>query len=147
MTDQCPTAFDETLISGHLDDELTQAAEQRVRLHLEDCSHCRRLHEELAAMREAAMTTEFEVPSDHQWDERPQSRASLLLRRLGWLVAIVWAVGLTGFGLWHWWRGSEGLVERLLGAGGVSAVVLLFGSVLLDRLRSARTDRYREVEK
>jgi predicted anti-sigma-YlaC factor YlaD len=147
MSDHCPNAFDETLISGHLDGELTQAAEQRVHLHLEDCTYCRRLFEELAAMREAAMTTEFTTPDDRQWDERPHSRASLALRSIGWLLAIIWAVGLSGFALWHWWQGSEGLVERLLVFGGLSAVALLFGSVLLDRLATARTDRYREVEK
>lgn len=147
MTEHCPNAFDETLISGHLDGELTQAAEQRVRLHLEDCTHCRRLFEELAAMREAAMTTEFATPDDRQWDERPQTRASLTLRSIGWLVAIVWAAGLAGFALWHWWHGSDNLAERLLVVGGLGAVALLFTSVLLDRLRSARTDRYREVKK
>ena len=51
MTDRCPRAFDETLISGHLDGELTQSAEQKVRLHLEDCGFCSRLYDELEAMR------------------------------------------------------------------------------------------------
>lgn len=147
MTDRCPAAFDETLISGHLDGELTQAAEQKVQLHLEDCSHCRRLFEDLEAIRRAAMSTEFEIPDDRQWDERPQSGASRRLRHLGWLLAILWALGVSGFALWHWWQESQNVVERLLVFGGLSALALLFGSVLLDRLRSAKTDRYREVEK
>jgi predicted anti-sigma-YlaC factor YlaD len=147
MTDRCPTAFDETLISGHLDGELTQGAEQKVRLHMEDCSHCRQLFEELAAMREAALSTEFRTPRDSQWDERPQSGATFALRSVGWLVAIVWAVGLAGFALWQWWQGSDNLVERLMVFGGLSAFALLFLSVLADRIQAARTDPYREVEK
>jgi anti-sigma factor RsiW len=147
MTDRCPRAFDETLISGHLDGELTQAAEQKVRLHLEDCNFCSCLYGELEAMRDAAMATEFRTPSDSQWDERPQTGSSRTLRGLGWLVAIIWAVGLSVFTLWQWWQGSDNLTERLIVFGGVSAFVLLFASVLLDRLKAARTDPYREVEK
>ena len=62
-------------------------------------------------------------------------------------VAIIWAVALAGFGLWQFWQGSENLMERFLVFGGLSALVLLFLSVLLDRLRTAQTDPYREVEK
>jgi predicted anti-sigma-YlaC factor YlaD len=147
MTDRCPTGFDETLLSGHLDGELTQAAGQRVQLHLEDCEHCRRLFGELAAMREAAMSTEFKNPDDRQWDERPQTRTSFALRGVGWLVVVLWAIGLSGFALWHLWQGTDNLGERVLVFGGLSGFALLFVSVLLDRVRTARTDRYREVEK
>ena len=34
--------FDEALISGYLDGELTQGDAQRVRVHLEDCAVCQR---------------------------------------------------------------------------------------------------------
>ena len=32
MAERCPASFDETMISGHLDGELTQAAEQKVEI-------------------------------------------------------------------------------------------------------------------
>jgi predicted anti-sigma-YlaC factor YlaD len=147
MTERCQTSFDEKLISGHLDGELTQAADQRVRIHLETCDHCRNLYEELRTMREATMSTQFVEPSDEQWNERPRGTASLLSRSLGWMLAIVWLVAVTGFGLWHAWHDTEGLFERLLVFGGLAAFGLLLLSVLVDRIRISRTDRYREVEK
>jgi predicted anti-sigma-YlaC factor YlaD len=147
MTDHCPTAFDETQISGHLDGELTQSAEQKVRVHMENCAYCRGLLDELRNMREAARSTEFKTPDDSQWDERPQTGPSLAARGLGWIVLVVWAVFFSGFTLWQFWQGSENLLERLLVFGGLSAFALLFISVLLDRLSVARTDPYREVEK
>ncbi len=94
MTDQCPRAFDETLISGHLDGELTQAAEQRVSVHLEDCAQCRGLLVELQTMREATMSTEFSRPADDQWDERPRTAASFLARGTGWVLAVVWLIAV-----------------------------------------------------
>jgi predicted anti-sigma-YlaC factor YlaD len=147
MADRCPARFDETMISGHLDGELTQAAEQKVRLHLEDCQHCRTVLGELRTLREATMSTEFHKPDDSQWDERPQTGMSLIARGTGWIITIVWAVFFAAYALWQFWQGSANLVERLLVFGGLSALVLLFTSVLLDRLRAARTDPYREVEK
>lgn len=147
MTLSCPRAFDETLISGHLDGELTQAAAQKVRLHLEECAACRSLLEDLRTMREATMSTEFAKPDDDQWDERPRSGLSLLARGTGWTLAGVWLAAVSVFGLWHLWQSTDELLERLLVFGGISALALLFTSVLLDRITSARTDPYREVQK
>jgi anti-sigma factor RsiW len=147
MTTICPRAFDENLISGHLDGELTQAAAQKVRLHLEDCAACRALLEDLRAMREAAMSTEFATPGDDQWDERPRGRISLLSRSVGWTLAIAWLAAVGVFGLWHIWHSMSQIIERLLVFSGLSAVALLFISVVLDRIVAARTDPYREVQK
>ncbi|UCF67445.1 MAG: zf-HC2 domain-containing protein [Acidobacteriota bacterium] len=147
MRERCPSGFDVTLVSGYLDHELTQAREQQVRVHLEDCAHCRALLEELTSIREATMSTRFREPLDSQWDERPRGGVSLGARGLGWLLVIVWLIVVSGFGLWHAWVESEGLFERLIIFGGLSGAALLFLSVLLDRIPSARSDRYRGVQK
>ena len=147
MTLSCPRAFDESLISGHLDGELTQATAQKVRLHLEDCAPCRALLEDLRSMRAATLSTEFEAPGDDQWDERPRGGLSLLARGTGWTLAGVWLAAVSVFGLWHLWQSTADVLERLLVFGGIGAVVLLFASVLLDRIAAARTDPYREVQK
>ena len=147
MAKNCPTAFDESLISGYLDGELTQAAEQKVRIHLEDCVQCRTLLEDLRTIREAAMSTEFSKPDDTQWDERPRGGASLVARGAGWILAIVWAVVVGAYALWEFVTTPASPIERLLVVGGLTALALLFVSVLLDRIRTARTDPYREVEK
>jgi predicted anti-sigma-YlaC factor YlaD len=147
MTERCPTAFDEKLISGHLDGELTQAADQKVRLHLESCTHCRGTFNELQTIREAAMTTKFIEPTDDQWDERPRGVPSRVSRSVGWALAVVWLAAVSCFGLWQLWRAPEGLLEKVLIFGGVAAFGLVFLSALLDRIRTARSDRYREVEK
>jgi predicted anti-sigma-YlaC factor YlaD len=146
VPEPCPTGFDQSLISGYLDQELTQSAEQRVRLHLEDCPACRELHDQLQTLREASMTTQFTEPDDTQWDERPRTVSSLGARAIGWGLLILWLLATAVFGLYQAWIGAEGLLERLLLFGGLSGGALLFLSVLLDRLKAARTDRYREVK-
>lgn len=147
MSEAREHGFDEALISGYLDGELTQAGEQRVRLHLEDCADCRDLAGELARIREAAMSTDFPVPDDRQWDEAPRGGLSAFLRNAGWIMLLLWTAGLTIFGLWKLVTNAEHLGQNLLVFGMWFGFGLVFVSVLLDRLKTYRTDRYRGVRK
>ena len=147
MTDQSRHDFDQTLLTGYLDRALTQGDEQKVRLHLEDCSACRAILDEMLEIREVTMTTQFHTPTDDQWDEQPRGLLSRGSVGLGWLILLLWLVGITGFVIGHVWTGSESFMEKLLVFGGIAGFSLLFLSVLLDRLKTLKTDRYREVKK
>lgn len=147
MKQRCQSEFDDSLLSGYVDGELTQADNQRARLHLEECPWCRALVEDLLKIREAAMATYFPVPTDEEWREAPRSQGSQWLRRAGWILLVVWIVGagwlaseafLTGSALWY----EKVLIVALAGGG-----LLLFLSVLLDRIKALKTDRYGRVEK
>ena len=147
MPEPCGRTFDEALLSGYVDRALVQRDGQRVRVHLEHCATCRAVVEDLRAMREATMSSTFETPRDDEWSEAPRTESSRLLVGLGWPLATAWAVLLSGYALWGIWQETENLVERLLLLGGVTGFGLLFLGVLLDRLKAAKTDRYREVRK
>lgn len=144
---KCERTFDEALLTGYLDGVLTQADDQRVRLHLEDCADCRRLIDEMRETREATMTTRFELPADDQWNETPRGLASRLSFGLGWTLLLIWGVGILGLVAGHIWSDGMPLIEKLLLFGGVSGAALLFLSVLIDRLKTMRNDPYRRVEK
>lgn len=147
MPDACGRTFDEAFLSGYLDQALVQGDEQRVRVHLEDCVSCRALLEELASVRDATMSSTFDIPRDDEWSEAPRSGASRLLRGLGWRLMTAWIVVMIGFGLWETWQDADNLFERLLLVGGVSGVSLLLISVFLDRRQAMKTDRYGKVRK
>lgn len=147
MTRDCGRGFDESLLTGYLDGALTQGDEQRVRVHLEDCDSCRRLVAGMRETREATMSTRFEMPRDDQWDEAPRGAASRLTFGLGWMMLLAWALGVAGFAIGQLWSGPESLLEKLLAFGGLSGFLLLFLSVLIDRLKTMRTDPYRRVQK
>ena len=147
MDDKCGRTFDEALLTGYLDGVLTQADDQRVRLHLEECAVCRRLIDEMRETREVTMTTRFELPADDQWDERPRGLASGLSFGLGWLLLLLWLTGMLGLLVGHLGSAEMPLLEKLLLFGGLSAAAMLFLSVLIDRLKTWRNDPYRRVEK
>ena len=140
--------FDEALISGYVDGELTQGDEQRVRLHLDDCAQCTQTADDLRRLKEATMTTEFQIPRDTQWDETPSSAASRILHSFGWLLAAVWAVGIVAYLIWQATRDAASVqLESLLGFGLVLAFGLIVASALIDRLKARKTDPYRKVKK
>jgi anti-sigma factor RsiW len=147
MKDECPRGFDQRLISGYIDGELFQQDEQLVRLHLEGCSTCGKLAQELKALREVTMATKFVVPTDDQWREAPRSAGSRLARRLGFVLVAIWLVAMLAFAGWELATGPAQPLEKLMVFGGSLGIGLLFVSVLLDRVRSARTDRYKGVER
>ena len=94
------------------------------------------------------MTTPFATFDDGQWDERPRGPLSRLLRGAGWLLVLLWIVGVSFLGLKEFAAAPamSGL-ELLLVGGLVGGTALLFLSVLIDRLQTYKTDRYRRVEK
>lgn len=147
MSERCARTFDETLLSGYVDGELTQADEQRVRIHVEDCAACRREMEAMQQLREVTMSSQFKVPADNQWSEAPRGTGSRLAFGLGWTFLIVWASIVGSYALWEFWASGGPLGAKLLAFAPVSAGVLLFLSVLIDRLKSMRTDPYRRVQK
>lgn len=140
--------FDETLLSGYLDGELTQGDAQRVRLHLEGCGDCTDLTNEMKTIREATMTTEFRVPEDTQWDETPHGALSRVLDRFGWLIAGLWVAGIIGYLGWQVATDSESLqIEALLGVGLFLAFALIILSAFVDRMKTRKNDPYRKVKK
>jgi hypothetical protein len=66
---------------------------------------------------------------------------------VGWAILIAWLAGLVGYGTWQLVRSPENLGEKLLVFGLWLGFGLVFLSVLLDRLKVMKTDRYRRVEK
>ncbi len=147
MAQNCTRSFDEELISGYLDGALPQVQSQKVRLHVEDCGACRNLLEELRTLRETAMSTRFQGPADEEWPELPRTVPGRFSRRAGWVVLIAWLLVVTGLALWRFLSQTGDPLEIFLALGLPGGLLLLFLSVLMDRLRDLKTDRYRGVHR
>lgn len=139
--------FDEALLSGYLDGELTQGEAQRVRLYLEDNPEARRVMDDLRHVRQVSLSTPVPVPTDDQWDERPRGLLSRLFRDVGWGVILTWAAVVAGLAVWGLARSPGAWWEKALAVAFVGGPLLLFLSVLVDRLKTAGADRYRRIVK
>jgi anti-sigma factor RsiW len=147
MPEACGRRFDEALLSGFVDGVLTQSDDQRVRVHVEDCAACRMEVEEMQRLKEVTMSSQFKTPANDQWSEAPRGGASRAAFGVGWSLIMAYLAGMTAFALWQFWTSDRPILGKLVAVAIPSGLALLFVSVLIDRLRAMRTDRYRRVEK
>lgn len=145
-----PCEENEVLISGYLDGELGADEARRLEEHLKGCSVCRREYE---LMKQLVVGTtralQMEPPPKELWDTFLEGVYNRLERKTGWLFLIAGSIALTLYGMYVFYTDPWGsaLVKVLITMPCIG-LALLFISVLRQRLRIARTDRYsKEVER
>lgn len=141
----CRPLHEDGLLSGYLDGELAQAETQLVEVHLASCPACREEADRLARLREATMGTKFVEPTEREWDEHARGIFSSGSRALGWVMVVIWSVVLTGYGLYAFAVSDEGWFFKTMVFGLILGFALLFISVLADRIRARKTDRYKRI--
>ena len=138
----------EVLLSGYLDGELTQQERQKVRVYLERDERYREIMAELERLKTETERLHYEEPSSGDWKTMEKSLVLDVSRGLGWIILSIWAVALTSYGLWELAAApDEPLTGKLLVFVFFLGVALLFCSVLTQRMRESRTDKYKEVYK
>lgn len=132
------------LISGLVDGELSGEDRRRVEEHLAACEACSRewlLMQRLAVGTRAALAAPS-VP-DEVWDGFVAGVYARVERRAGWLLLVAGAIALAAYGAFLFFTEPwTGALVKVLIATPVAGLTVLFISVLRQRLRSARTDRY-----
>ncbi|CAI8158602.1 MAG: Uncharacterised protein [Pseudidiomarina mangrovi] len=139
------------LISGYLDDELTQQQQQRLFLHLQQCSDCQQQFDQLQLLQQSmqqGLTQEgLSMREDDRIQQQLNEPKTRLLRRAGWLLAGLGAAPLLAYGLYQFWHDPQVPVwmKFSLSAFWLGGLVV-FISVLRQRLRERKTDRYNKVK-
>ena len=137
----------EELLSGYVDNELTQQQRQRVEVHCADCSECRGTLDDLMALRKRVEQSGLSDTSADTWRENMSDDLVQTSRNIGWLLFIGGILLAVGVGVVTFLASSDvGTFEKVI----VSAIYLglgaLFFSVLRQRLIERKTDKYEDVE-
>jgi predicted anti-sigma-YlaC factor YlaD len=135
------------MLSGYLDGELTQGDRQRVELHVETCAKCRKAYDELAELRGAIGEMSFGKMSSEEWSKIMNDLPVRTSRGAGWLLYVAGLVIVCGYGFYEFARDDTVPALIKTGIGGlVVGTLLLFLSVLRERLITRKTDKYKDVE-
>lgn len=142
MNETCES-YQESL-SGLLDGELTPARRAVVEAHLAQCAACTREYEILSRLASGARDALADAePPEEDLDGFVTGVYNRLERRTGWFLAIAGALAFLAYGMYLFvvepWAGA---LLKLLIAAPLAGIVVLFVSVLRQRLRAARHDRY-----
>jgi len=136
------------LLSAYLDNELTQADSQRVRLHLEDCTECRARFGQMKELQGITAAMRFADPPEAKMEELEKRMSVRAPRALGWTFLLL---GLVAYVIYVAVLFIKNLrpptIEELIAGAVIAGLFSLFVSVLWQRLLEAPHDRYRKVKK
>jgi predicted anti-sigma-YlaC factor YlaD len=136
------------MLSAYLDGELTQQERQKVAVHVRHCERCRRVYEDFARMREDIKGLSFPEPSEDEWRAVMGGLAFKTTRGIAWLLWVGGAVVLLAYGLYEVIRDpSINVIEHVGIMALIVGSVLLFLTVLAERISALRTDKYKDIEK
>ena len=136
------------LLMGLIDDELTSEEISDIQQHLTRCAECRKEYDELKRTGTKIKKVSFEEPQDKVlksvW-KSPFSRfariSSLIMIIGGWLVLIM-------YGLIEALSEGEGPVFTKIAVAAVFiGFFVLLATVIRDRIKTFKTDPYKEVER
>ena len=141
MDNECATMHE--MMSGYLDDELDDAETKRFDEHIKSCAECRR---ELTEMTEVISVTSelgIEEPEEEVWDEFLGNVYHRLERKTGWYLVVIAVVLAASMGIYFLFLTDilpfkVKMVIEMFFIG----LALLFSSVMRQRTRHRKTDRY-----
>lgn len=136
------------LLSGYIDNELTQQDRQRVEVHLADCTRCRKTIQELEEVRRRAGGLHIPEPTRKEIAQMESNVMERLFRNFGWSITIAWAIGSVAYGLYEYASApGEPFLHKVAVFSLILGIAMLFLSVLLQRVRETKTDRYKGIQK
>jgi len=140
--------INEERLSAYLDDELTQQEAQKVQAALRRSPELQRNLEDLRRLREEVRQLDFPQPTENEWRKVMSGVTFKATRGLGWLLWVGAAVVLIGYGLYEFADDpSVALIERLGVFVMLAGVALVFLTVLWERIKAYKHDKYKDIEK
>ena len=135
------------LLSGYVDNELTQQQSQRVALHLENCEACRANLAQMEQLKTAIQGSAVPELEADRIDAILNDPKAKLAENLGWMaviigVSIALAYAIVGFFGATDISVAEKIVTSLIW-GGLSGV---FIAVVRQQLLARKTDKYKGVK-
>ena len=137
----------EPMLTAYVDGELEAEDRHRLEEHVAGCQACRQALAELNALQEDLNMIKFTEPTDVELEKYWRNVYNRLERGVGWVLLSVGAIVLLCYGAFKLIEGVLGDTRVALAVKvGVVAlmfgVVVLFVSLLRERLAVQKTDRY-----
>ncbi len=134
------------LLSGYIDNELTQQERQRVELHCEDCEQTRKDLEELRALRQRIGQSRLGELDAGAWGERMNDTSVRVTAAIGWTLFIGGLLLAAGtFVVSLLFDDQIGVFGKLVIVGIYGGLAGLLISVLRQRLIERKSDKYKNV--
>jgi hypothetical protein len=136
------------LLVGLLDGELTPEETRQINDHLTRCAVCREEYEQLRETTGKLSAITFQEPDDVVLAQIWKNPFSRLTRNTALVLIVGGYAGLIGYGLFEFLTSGK---EELPAKMGLAAIVLGFLILLVqlirERIRTYKTDPYKEIKR
>lgn len=150
MSKQNKCEFYKTLLVKRIDGEISPDEKQRLEKHLAECEECRKDFEQLNNWKGVSETMKIRLLPDMAWDEYWRHLYNRLERGIGWLLFSIGILIFLGLAAYHFtvnvlFSPGMGFLEKAGLVALVLGLVVLFVSVLREKLMTRKKDKYREI--
>jgi|SRR6185437_2629393 len=136
------------LLVGLLDGELTPDETRQINDHLTRCAACRAEYEQLRETTGKLAAISFREPDDVMLAQVWKSPFSRLARNTSLVLIIGGYAGLMGYGLFEFLTsGTKELPAKMGLAAIVLGFLILLVQLIRERVRTYKTDPYKEIER
>jgi anti-sigma factor RsiW len=138
----------QVLMMGHLDGELDESGERRMREHVDGCAACAAELVKYHRLQDLARNVRLQEPGDAEWERFHRELFTSLERHsAAWMVTggVFLVLGYLLYA--ELLYAGLPLLVRIGIAVAALGVVVLFFSVWRERRRTRRFDRYREIRR
>ena len=136
------------LLVGLLDRELKPDETREINEHMTRCASCRADYEQLRESSGKLAAITFQEPDDKMLAQMWRSPFSRAARVTGWLMIVVGYLVLAAVAVVEFLRnGTEALVPNTALAAIVIGFLILLTQLVRERLKTYKTDPYKEIER
>lgn len=136
------------LLVGLLDGELTPDETRQINEHLTRCAACRQEYEQLRETTGKLAAITFREPDDKILAQMWKSPFSRLSRNTALILIVGGYAGLIGYGMFELLTsGTKELPAKMGLAAIVLGFLILLVQLIRERIRTYKTDPYKEIER
>jgi len=140
------------LLVGYLDGELKNKERELIENHLKKCPECQEELKEFKKLRGVMMSMKYQKPGDEVWENYWKSIYNRLERGISWILTSIGAAVLLFYGgfklVENFIKNPE--IALLLKIGILvllAGLVILFVSILRERIFTYKYDKYKEIKR
>lgn len=140
------------LINKWIDGEISGSEKAELERHLQTCRNCRNEFEKFQKLKEETVQMKKQLFPDMAWDEYWNHLYNRMERGIAWILVSIAAIIFLGFAAYHFiidfLQSAEiPFVEKFAVTTLIAGGLILFVSVLREKLMIRKHDKYKEIQR
>lgn len=140
------------LINKWIDGEISDSEKAELEAHVQTCQNCQIEFEKFKNLKEETMHMKKQLLPDMAWDEYWNHLYNRLERGIGWILVSIAAIIFLGFAAYHFMMDflqspEIPFIEKFAVTALIAGGLVLFVSVLREKLMTRKHDKYKEIQR